>query len=170
MKKSSRAKRMERSHRRNKAGASLSLTSLMDIFTILVFFLLVNSSNNQQPPDNPEIVLPESTAQELPNEVLTIQISGRDILVQDEFIAASPDVLAQEEDVIAPLVEELNYRASRSQPVLNKEGIPEREVMVLADRQTPYALIKRVMVSATQTEYSKISFAVLRKADEEGAE
>ncbi|MDF1781214.1 MAG: biopolymer transporter ExbD [Alcanivoracaceae bacterium] len=170
MKKSSRAKRMDRRHARNKAGASLSLTSLMDIFTILVFFLLVNSSNNQQLPDNKDISLPESTAQEVPKEVLTIQISAGDIIVQDVRIASSQEILALEDDVVPALVEELNFRASRSQPVLNEQGLPEREVMVLADKATPYSLIKKVMVSSTQTEYSKISFAVLRKADEEEQE
>lgn len=170
MKMSSRAKRMDRRHARNKNGATLSLTSLMDIFTILVFFLLVNSSNSQQLPDNKDIVLPESTAQEVPKEVLTIQISNKDIIVQDVRIAASKDLLALEDDVVPALVEELNFRASRSLPVINAEGVAEREVMVLADKDTPYALIRKVMVSATQTEYSKISFAVLRKPDEEDAQ
>jgi len=167
MKKSSRAKRMDRRHARMRGGASLSLTSLMDIFTILVFFLLVNSSNNQQLPDNKDIALPESTAQEVPEEVLTIQISASDIIVQDIRIASANEVLSQEDDVVASLVEELNFRASRSAPVVNAEGIAEREVMVLADKDTPYALIKKIMVSCTQTEYSKISFAVLRIADDE---
>ena len=167
MKMSARAKRMNKRHARNRGGAALSLTSLMDIFTILVFFLLVNSSNSQQLPDNKDIALPESTAQEVPKEVLTIQVSGKDIIVQDIRIESANDVLALEEDVIPSLVEELNFRASRSAPVLNAEGIPEREVMVLADKDTPYALIKKIMVSCTQTEYSKISFAVLRIADDE---
>ena len=43
MVKSGRAKRMEKHHKRNKSSGSLNLVSLMDIFTILVFFLLVNS-------------------------------------------------------------------------------------------------------------------------------
>ena len=121
-------------------------------------------------PDNKDIALPKSTAQEVPKEVLTIQISANDIIVQDIRIASSDDVMATEEDVVPALVDELNFRASRSVPVLNAEGIPEREVMVLADKDTPYALIKKIMVSCTQTEYSKISFAVLRTPDEEDTE
>ena len=167
MKMSSRAKRMNRRHKKNQQVAALNLTSLMDIFTILVFFLLVNSSNSQQLPDNKNIELPESTAQELPNEVLTIQLSAKNIIVQDVKIASVPEVMASEDRVIPELVEELEFRASRSLPVLNEDGEPEREVMVLADREIPYALIRRVMLSCTETEYSKISFAVLRKAEEE---
>jgi biopolymer transport protein TolR len=167
MKKSSRGKRMERRHSRHKGVATLNLTSLMDIFTILVFFLLVNSSNTQQPPDNKDIVLPESTAEMVPDDVLKIQISARDILVQDIRI---DNTFAENDDgvtVIPALVEELNYRASRSVPVLNADGVPEREVMILADRKVPYSTIRTVMVSANQTDYTKISFAVLRKAEED---
>lgn len=166
MKKSSRGKRMARRHNRHKGVAVLNLTSLMDIFTILVFFLLVNSSNSQQPPDNKDIVLPESSATTVPDEVLKIQISARSILVQD--IAIDP-AAAENEDgamVIPALVSELQYRASRSLPVLNEDGIPEREVMILADRKVPYSTIRNVMVSANQTDYTKISFAVLQKAEE----
>lgn len=167
MNKSSRGKRMERRHARHKGVAVLNLTSLMDIFTILVFFLLVNSSNTQQPPDNKDIVLPESTAETVPADVLKIQISARDLIVQDVRVDAS---VAENEDgvtVIPALVEELQFRASRSVPVVNEEGVPEREVMILADRKVPYSMIRNIMVSANQTDYTKISFAVLRKAEEE---
>lgn len=168
MKKSARARRMERHHKRHRGAATLNLTSLMDIFTILVFFLLVNASNNQQLPDNEDIELPESSAQELPEEVLTIQVSNREIIVQNRKIANVEDVLTSEEDVIPALVEELEYRASRTIPTLNAEGEAQREVMILGDRKIPYKLLQRIMLSCNQTEYTRISFAVLRKAEEEG--
>lgn len=163
MKQSVRARRMQRHHRRNRAGASLSLTSLMDIFTILVFFLLVNSSNSQQLPDNKDIVLPESTAEQLPEEVLTIQISPNAIVVQDRVIGTPTGILEPESDVADRLIAELNTRAARS--VLSTDE--EREVMILAHRTVPFAVIRKVMTSATETPYSKIAFAVLRKSDEE---
>lgn len=167
MKKSSRGKRMERRHARHRGVATLNLTSLMDIFTILVFFLLVNSSNTQRPPDNKDIVLPESSAETVPGEVLKIQISAGDIIVQDIRVDAAVKENEDGLSVIPALVEELQFRASRSLPVLNEEGIPEREVMILADRKVPYSTIRDVMVSASQTDYTKISFAVLRKAEED---
>lgn len=167
MKKSARARRMERHHARHRGAATLNLTSLMDIFTILVFFLLVNASNNQQLPDNKNIVLPESTAEELPEEILTIQVSNEEIIVQDTRVASVDQVLQSEEEVIPALVEELQFRASRSLPVLNEEGIAERKVMIMGDRNIPYKLLQKIMVSSNQTDYTKISFAVLKKAEEE---
>lgn len=167
MKKSARARRMERHHARHRGAATLNLTSLMDIFTILVFFLLVNASNSQQLPDNKDIVLPESTADELPEEVLTIQVSNQDIIVQDSRVASVEQVLQSDEQTIPALMEELQFRASRTLPVLNDEGVAEREVMIMGDRDIPYKLLQKIMVSCNQTDYTKISFAVLKKAEEE---
>ena len=56
-----RAARMERHHKRHKGGAGINLVSMMDIFTILVFFLLVNSSEVEVLPNAKEFVLPDST-------------------------------------------------------------------------------------------------------------
>ncbi len=67
---SRRAKRMERHHQRTKKQASLNMVSLMDIFTILVFFLLVSSSSVQDLPNAKKIKLPESVAQKMPKETV----------------------------------------------------------------------------------------------------
>ena len=69
MVKSGRAKRMDKHHRRNKGVASLNLVSLMDIFTILVFFLLVNSSDVEVLPNAKDVQLPESIAEEKAKEL-----------------------------------------------------------------------------------------------------
>ena len=167
MKMSSRAKRMERRRKRTSAVAALNLTSLMDIFTIILIFLLVNTNNALKPPENKEITLPSSTAETVPEEVLTIQLSGRNLLVQGIPIAEVEQIMAAEEKVIPELKEELDFRASRSAPTLNEDGEPEREIMLQADRKVPYALISRVMRTCMETEYTKISFAVLRKTEEE---
>ena len=79
LKMSHRAKRMDKMHRRNKSGG-LNLVSLMDIFTILVFFLLVNSSSTQQLPSSKDIQLPKSVAEALPKETLVLVISNNDVL------------------------------------------------------------------------------------------
>ena len=102
MKKSVRALRMERHHKRF-GTASLSLVSLMDIFTILVFFLLFNSSGVHQLPSSKAIELPESIAEELPKENLIIMVSATDIIVQGVKVAHVPDVLNSDEPVIANL-------------------------------------------------------------------
>lgn len=164
MKKSSRARRMARHHGKHKAVATLNLTSLMDIFTILLIFLLVNNNNAAKLPDNQDIQLPESIAQELPTEVLTIQVSPMDIIVEGQKIADTETVRNQEERTVAALVEELNFRASQGLAISPGE---DREIMILADRSVPYSVIKKLMRSCMETPYTQVAFAVLKVAEEE---
>jgi len=164
MKKSSRARRMARHHGKHKAVATLNLTSLMDIFTILLIFLLVNNNNAAKLPDNQDIQLPESIAQELPTEVLTIQVSPTDIIVEGQKIADTETVRNQEERTVAALVEELNFRASQGLAISPDE---DREIMILADRSVPYSVIKKLMRSCMETPYTQVAFAVLKVAEEE---
>ena len=164
MKKSSRARRMARHHGKHKAVATLNLTSLMDIFTILLIFLLVNNNNAAKLPDNQDIQLPESIAQELPTEVLTIQVSPMDIIVEGQKIADTESVRNQEERTVAALVEELNFRASQGLAISPDE---DREIMILADRSVPYSVIKKLMRSCMETPYTQVAFAVLKVAEEE---
>ncbi|MCH8543128.1 MAG: biopolymer transporter ExbD [Alcanivorax sp.] len=162
---SARAKRKGRHYSRRKKVMPLNLTALMDIFTILVFFLLVNQTNTQQLPDNPDIVLPESIAQEVPNEVLTVQISARDILVQERPVISVSDAMSGDERVVPALVEVLNTYSERARRFGSSDE--DRELMILADRHAHFSVIQRVMYSASQTDYNKVSFAVLRISGED---
>ncbi|HCP20989.1 MAG TPA: RNA polymerase subunit sigma-70, partial [Marinobacter hydrocarbonoclasticus] len=82
MKESAKARRLKRHYRRNKSQGKMNLVSLMDIFTILVFFLMVNSSSDVQVLNqNNTIKLPDSTAQQPPGDVLALTVTDRDILV-----------------------------------------------------------------------------------------
>lgn len=90
MKMSRRAKRMERNHKRNKNGGTLNLTALMDIFTILVFFLMVNQSEVEVQ-NSDDIKLPVSISENKPNEQVTIMVSHSDILVQGRAIVSTAD-------------------------------------------------------------------------------
>jgi len=164
VKKSARARRMARHHGRHKMVATLNLTSLMDIFTILLIFLLVNNNNAAKLPDDQDIQLPESTAQELPNDVLIIQVSPTAVVIDGRKIADTQAVKTQEERTVDALIEELKFRASRALALDPEE---EREVMIQADRDVPYAVIKKLMRSCMETPYTKVAFAVLKVAEEE---
>ncbi len=163
MKLSHRAKRMDRRHRKQ-VVASISLVSLMDIFTILVFFLLVNSSSTYQLPSSTRLVLPESNAEKLPAEMLTLVVSGNDILVNNRKIADVGNVLATPGDTIPALQEELRYQATRTSPAaVNTEGVAERNVTIMGHKEIPYQLLKRIMATCSANEYTRISLAVTRK-------
>jgi len=115
MKESAKAKRLKRHHRRGKQQSKLNLVSLMDIFTILVFFLMVNSSSDVQVlnQDN-AIKLPDSSAQQPPGDVLALTVTDNDILVNGRVVMKRDVLQAFSGQVEPALKEELDYQASRS--------------------------------------------------------
>ena len=166
MVKSGRAKRMEKHHARNKGAGALNLVSLMDIFTILVFFLLVNSSDVQTLPNAKDMKLPESIAEKKPEETVTILIGRTNILVQGTPVANIADVMATKGNDIPALREAL---LSQNDRVLRREArddIAGREVTILGDKDIPYRLLKKVMATCTDSDYGQISLAVLQKSSD----
>ncbi len=166
MVKSARAKRMERRHDRGKKGLALNLVSLMDIFTILVFFLLVNSSDVEVLPNAKEIQLPESIAETKAQESVVILISEEFIIVQGTPVAKVADVMRRQGNDIPELRQAL---LSQNDRVLRKEAqddIAGREVTIMGDKDIPYRLLKKVMATCTESDYGKISLAVLQRSSD----
>jgi len=164
MKDNARTKRMQRRHKFSKP-ATIQLTSLIDILTVLVFFLLVNSQNVTALPDSKHLVLPKSTAERRPPDVLSVTVNSDNIVVEGVKVADSAAVMAAPGDLIPALAQELEYRASKTPPKLNPQGIPERDILILGDKNTPYQLLRKVMATCSAADYSKISFAVLRSKE-----
>ncbi len=166
MVKSGRAKRMDKHHKRHKQLVGLNLVSLMDIFTILVFFLLVNSSDVETLPNTKDLQLPESIAEEKAKETVVILIGEQDIIVQGTPVAKIADVMATKGNDIPALREAL---LSQNDRVLRREANDEivgREVTIMGDKDIPYRLLKKVMATCTQSDYGQISLAVLQKSSE----
>jgi biopolymer transport protein ExbD len=164
MQMSKRAKRMEKRNERGRRGVVLNLVSLMDIFTILVFFLLVNSSDVQVLPNAKDIQLPESVAEEKARENVVVLVSGDQILVQGTPVASVSEVMASNSLTIPALAEALREQTGR---VLQREIIDDfasREVTIMGDKELPYRLLKRVMATCTEADYGQISLAVMQRA------
>jgi len=160
---SKRALRMERHHRRTRKGSALSLVSMMDIFTILVFFLLVSSAETEVLPNPKEIQLPESAALEKARESVVVMVTDTQILVQGRPVTTVAAALAGDELVIAELKAALRQQTDRVLIQQAKADIAAREVTILGDRELPYRLLKRVMASCTAAEFGQISLAVVQK-------
>ena len=165
--KSGRAKRMEKHHKRNKGAGQLNLVSLMDIFTILVFFLLVNSSDVQTLPNAKELQLPESIAEEKAKETVVIMIGETDLIVQGTVVARIADIMATVGNDIPELREALLSQNDRVLRREAQEDIASREVTIMGDKDIPYRLLKKVMATCTESDYGQISLAVLQKSSDE---
>lgn len=168
MKKSARAKRMDRNHKRG--TTKLSLVSLMDIFTILVFFLMLNASDVQVLQRDDSVELPKSTVKTPAKETLLLMINANNILLQGKPVAKTADLYAQQDYTIQALKEELLYQASRTvrTPVKstddNTEDLgdddPGLSITIMGDKSVPYEILKKIMQTSAEAGYTNIALAV----------
>lgn len=162
MKKSLRARRMERHHSRMKKDSSLNLTSLMDIFTILVFFLMVNSSDVQVLKDTKSLIMPKSVAEQKPKDTLVIMVDNQSVTIQGQVVASLDQVKFAEEDIIPALDDELKRQAARRPELTEEEKLLGRPITIQGDKEIPYVVLKKLMATCAQAEYRDISLAVTR--------
>ena len=149
---------------RNQPLVDMNLVSLIDIFTILIFFLLSNSTEVETLPNSKAVKLPESVAEKSPREAVVVVVSGDEILVQGHKVASVAEVLATEGDLIEPLKAELDIQASHA--LVRKENTPENQpITIMGDKAIPYRLLRKVMITCARANYSEVSFALQRKSD-----
>ena len=160
---SKRARRMERHHQRRKQPA-LNLVSLMDIFTILVFFLLVSSSDVQQPPSRNKLKLPETISNTALKETLKITVTGRDILVEGIKVTENSDFVSSDGGEIPALKQELLLRAKAAQASDTLSGY---SVTILGDEDMPYHLLSKILATCQAANYTQIAFAALQVSKKE---
>ena len=162
-----RMKRMSRNRNKLTSGG-LNLVSLMDVFTILVFFLLVNSSSSDVMEPPKQIKLPDSIVETKPRETVIVMITPEQVLVQGYPVVATQDVIDSKAPIIAEVKERLQAQQKKVIGISTKTVAESKEVTVLAHRTVPFHLMKKVMASCTSAGYGKISLAVIQKAKSKG--
>ena len=147
---------------RNKFSVDLNLVSLIDIFTILIFFLLANASEVEVLPSTKAVRLPESTAEKTPKETLVVLVSNQDIVVQGRKVSSVSEAMKADSDLIAPLKAELDYHAGR-QLIRREKEARNKAITIMGDKEISYRLLRKIMVTCARANYSDISFAVIQK-------
>ena len=155
-------RRIKRMSRNRMKISKMNLTSLMDVFTILVFFLLVNSGSVELVEAPKNVVLPESREESKPRETVVISISPEDVIVQGKIVASVADILDGKLDTMNPLAARLaDLKKSVIEP--NTLAVAEtQEVTILADKSVPFVVVRRVMSVCTGEGYEDVSLAVIQ--------
>ena len=154
-------KRAERKER-NRQSLDLNLVSLIDVFTILIFFLLAQAGGVELLASPKAVKLPMSLEDKSPRETLVVVVTGSEILVDGRKVADVADALSAQTDLIEPLKAELDYHASRQ--VIRKENEAQgRTVTIMGDKDIPYQLLRKVMYTAARANFADVSFAVRQK-------
>lgn len=165
MKQSMRARRMAKQHRRQGAHAKLNLVSLMDIFTIIVFFLLMSSSDVEVLQNQKTITLPESVSVKKPAATLVIMVDAQRLMIGGEVIAEVDEQMRLSTPTIDRLAQILQSRAEvqrNQQPSLDGQSADNKglSVTIMGDKSVPYLLLKKVMATCAASDYRNISLAV----------
>lgn len=157
-------KRAERRNRHQNM-VDMNLVSLIDVFTILIFFLLSNSGGVETLPSSKAVQLPESVSETAPRDTVVVTVSGADILVDGRKVASSVDVLAQTDDLIAPLKAELDLLQGSRQVVRAENAELAKRLTIMGDKEIPYRLLRRIMATSASANFSDVSFAVRQRME-----
>jgi len=159
--------------KRSPATFKIQITSMVDMFVILLVFLLKSYSTSPvQLSPGKDMTLPVSTSVKDPVDVLKLQVSKNAIFVEDKKIVDLKDGQVDVKDVdqndtqfIRTLYTELDGQANKSRTIASKNEEVEFDgkVILQADRNLPYELLKKVMYTSMMAGYSDVKIAVLSK-------
>ena len=153
-------KRAERRNR-NQSMVDMNLVSLIDVFTILIFFLMSNVGV-ETISSTRAVQLPESMSQKAPKETVMVVVTATEILVGGKPVASVAEALRVDGDLIQSLKAELDVEASRE--VILKENVGDsKRVTIMGDKDIPYRLLRKVMYTAARADYTDVAFAVRKK-------
>jgi len=143
----------------------LNLIPMLDVLSVLVFFLLFHSFNGDMPEQR--LALPQSVVETKPRGTVAISVTPEAVLIQGEPVmrtAALYDdrvgTIREVTDRLAQIQRSMENEAGAGAPAENEI----REITLLADKTIPFNVLKKVMTSCTASGYGKISLAVIQKA------
>lgn len=157
--------------------AVLQLTAMVDLFTVLVVFLLQNyASTNQILPISDAIVLPKATATKSLSPSFVVVLSRNKLSFNGKELAQFQQIKTQKDWMIYPLrdlvmdeIEKIKSEKKQTQVLTRKEGaskILEYEKMTLqADENIDFLTIKKIMFTLQEAGIKEINFAVIQIKD-----
>ena len=153
--------------RAKKSGyASLMLTSLVDMMTIIVIFLLMNfSANGEVLYLNKDIKLPDAYHGAQLERAPVITISGEAVTFDGKMLLNTGDLEKGEVLNVPELEDALRDEKRRYEQIhQNDPDHPFRGLVnVQADRRIPFKVIKRIMFACNQSGFGNINFAALSR-------
>jgi len=156
--------RIKKHRQRGHHGSHMALVPFIDMLTMLVVFLLLHSSDVEILPNTKNITIPQSIADLKPHETVVIMVTTEDILVNGRNVAKVADVRRDESQLIIEnlriALKEQNDTSLRNAA---QEDLAEREVTIMGDKGTPFTVLKKVMATATASDYGKVSLAVIQR-------
>ena len=162
-------RRIKRMSRNRMKITKMNLTSLMDVFTILVFFLLVNSGSVEVMEAPKDVSLPEAQVESKPRETVVIFVSPDEIRVQGDAVALVADILDGKTEQLQNITARLATLKDSIIGTNTQAVAATQEVTILADKSVPFTVIKQIMSTCTDEGYENVSLAVIQKPSQVAA-
>ncbi|MBJ6801581.1 ExbD/TolR family protein [Geomonas propionica] len=161
MRESRRLKRLERNNNRHQAF--LNLIPMLDVLSVLVFFLLFHSFNGDMPEQR--LALPTSVVETKPRGTVVVSVTPEAVVVQGQTVARTADLYDDRIGTVREVTDRLDQIENSLKATGHGDAANEtREVTLLADKAIPFKVLKKIMTSCTASGYGKISLAVIQKA------
>lgn len=151
----------------------IQITSMVDMFVILLVFLLKSFSTSPvQITPNKNLVLPESSASADPVDVIKLVVSKNGIFVEERKVVDlnAGELMAEDKDktdaqFIRKLFDELDVQAKKTRQIasLNETVEFDGKILMQADRDLPYAILQKVMYTSMLAGYADMKLAVIGK-------
>ncbi len=151
-------------HRKRHHGAShFALIPFIDMMTILVVFLLAHTADVDILPNTKSIAIPQSLSDRKPSAAVVVMVTKDSIFVDGKPVGSVAAIVADPEPVFEPLKAALMAQNTSLLNGAQQADIAKREVTIMGDKDTPYSVMKKIMITCSQAEYGKVSFAVVER-------
>jgi biopolymer transport protein TolR len=155
--------RIKRHRERRHGGSHYALIPFIDMMTILVVFLLAHTAEVDILPNTKNIQIPQSLSERKPSAAIVVMITKDSLYVDGVPVGSLQDVIRNQGPFFAPLKTALMAQNERSIRSAQQTDIAKREVTIMGDKSTPYSVLKKIMMTCSEAEYGKVSFAVIER-------
>jgi len=149
--------------RRERVDAHLNLIPLIDILSVMVAFLLVYSTDVEVLQNPKAVSIPQSRTDVRPKQSVVVMVTKDALFVQGETVASFAEVSDTRTPFIEPLRRVLQRPLGGLDPTARDAALTSQEVTVLADKDLPYEVLRKVLATCTVAAYGKIALAVMQK-------
>lgn len=153
--------------RRHLEPPRLNLTAMVDVFTVLLVFLLKSyAAEGTLTAASQNLQLPSSTSNATPNTTITITVSQDNLFVENERVTSLAQVAATDGLFLPDLGRALKTRADKARFIAGTNpGLSFRgQITILGDKQTPFSILEKVMYTAAASDFSDIALAVYQRS------
>jgi len=151
--------------RRERVDAQLNLIPLIDILSVMVAFLLVYSTDVEVLQNSKGVTIPQSRTDVRPKQSVVVMVTKDAVFVQGETVASFAEVSDPHTQFVESLRKVLQRPIDGLDAAERDATLTSREVTVMADKDLPYEVLRKVLATCTAAAYGKIALAVLQKEE-----